>query len=109
MKTPGDPREVLTTTFHHPLRLAILASLRQVEAADFATLCETFDSTAPEMSRQLGLLEREGLIQMAKIKRDTRPISVVRLSPDGRAEFERYLTHLRRITEGAPLTQDGTL
>lgn len=97
-----DPRVALPVMFHNPSRLAILASLRPVQSADFSALRDAFDMTAAEMSRQLAILEREGLIEVLKSRRDRQTITQARLSPNGREAFERYLENLTRISKGMP-------
>lgn len=102
MTGPRDPRRDLPTLLHHPIRLAILASLRRVESADFATLRDRFDTTAAEMSRQLAILEADGLVELIKTRRARHAITQARLSEHGLTVFEEYLTSLRRISEGLP-------
>jgi DNA-binding transcriptional ArsR family regulator len=102
MTDSRDPRMDLPTSMHHPARLAILASLRHVESAEFGALKQAFAMSTPEMSRQLAILERDGLIEILKARRDRHAITQARLSEVGRTMFEEYLVNLRRISEGLP-------
>lgn len=95
-----DPRDVLPTVIHHPLRLAVLSSLRHVEAADFVSLRDAFATTSAEMSRQLGILESAGLVEVLKSRKDRQVVTQARLSDHGRTAFATYLEELRRISEG---------
>ncbi|MEU7150928.1 winged helix-turn-helix domain-containing protein [Streptomyces sp. NPDC045456] len=94
-----QPRDYLSTVLHSPLRLAILGSLRHVHNVAFADLQEALGLTAPELSRQLRILEDEDIVQVAKARENRRVRTYVRLSDTGRARFEEYLTHLRRVVQ----------
>ncbi|WP_265442864.1 transcriptional regulator [Flexivirga meconopsidis] len=92
-----DPRAALPSTLHSPVRLAILGSLRTVQQTEFAALQTTFEIPASELSRQLAILEREGLIELAKVRKGRRSVTLVRISDSGRQRFEDYLDALHRI------------
>ncbi|MEU1281142.1 transcriptional regulator [Streptomyces sp. NPDC005805] len=82
---------------HSPNRLAILGALRHVQQADFADLQGALGLSTPELSRQLGILEKDDLIEIAKFRERRHAVTRVRLSPAGRERFEEYLTELRCI------------
>ncbi|ARX84884.1 MULTISPECIES: transcriptional regulator [Streptomyces] len=94
------PRTRLLTVMHSPVRLAILGSLRHVQQVSFADLREALDLSAAELSRQLALLEKEELVEIAKLRERRRPVTQVRLSEPGRERFEEYLVHLRQVVQG---------
>ncbi|MYY80816.1 MULTISPECIES: transcriptional regulator [unclassified Streptomyces] len=98
--TAEQPRTHLTTVMHSPIRLAILGSLRHVQQVTFADLREALDLSAAELSRQLGILEQEGMVDIAKLRERRRPVTQVRLSDSGRERFEKYLTQLRLVVQG---------
>lgn len=93
----SHPRTRLPTVIHSPIRLAILGALRKVQIADFASLRDALDLTTAELSRQLGILEEAGLVEIAKVRRRRRYVTQVRLSEDGRERFEAYLSELRDL------------
>ncbi|WP_267245244.1 transcriptional regulator [Streptomyces sp. PR69] len=103
MTVVSQPRAALSTVIHSPIRLAILGALRQVELANFSDLREALELTPPELSRQLGILEKEGMVEIAKFRERRRTVTRVRLSDPGRERFEVYLNELRRIV-GSQIT-----
>lgn len=94
---PPQPRSRLTTVIHSPTRLAILGALRQIDQIDFSELRSALDLTTSELSRQLGILEKEDLVQIAKLRQRRHAVTRVRLSPQGRERFENYLADLRKV------------
>ncbi|EPH46320.1 transcriptional regulator [Streptomyces aurantiacus] len=96
----GHPRTHLVTVMHSPVRLAILGSLRHVQQVSFADLREALDLSAAELSRQLGILEKEELVEIAKLREQRRVVTQVRLSEPGRERFAEYLAHLRHVVQG---------
>ncbi|SFT98174.1 Winged helix DNA-binding domain-containing protein [Actinopolyspora lacussalsi subsp. righensis] len=100
MSTARDPREALPTILHSPVRLAILGALRHVQAADFGDLQRGLEITTAELSRQLGVLHREELIEIKKVQRHRHTITRARLSEQGRSRFEEYLAELHRVAFG---------
>ncbi|UFQ18712.1 MULTISPECIES: transcriptional regulator [Streptomyces] len=97
--THEQPRTRLVTVMHSPMRLAILGSLRHVQQVTFADLREALDLSAAELSRQLAILEKAELVEIAKLRELRRPVTQVRLSESGRERFEEYLRHLRQVVQ----------
>lgn len=91
------PHTRLDTVMHSPLRLAVLGVLRHVQQVNFADLRESLDLSVPELSRQLAILEKAGLVEIAKFREQRRAVTRVRLAPTGRERFEEYLVDLRRV------------
>jgi DNA-binding transcriptional ArsR family regulator len=93
----------------HPVRRSILARLAQGPAT-VQELSEPFDTSAPAISRHLGVLERAGLIKRGRDAQwrpctlDAAPLEQVSRWADDyrvfwerpRAELDVYLAHLRR-------------
>ncbi|NGO47624.1 transcriptional regulator [Streptomyces ureilyticus] len=50
-------------------------------------------------TRQLGILEREGLVEIAKFRERRHAATRVRLSPTGRDRFNDYLDGLRKVVQ----------
>ncbi|MGW0989591.1 winged helix-turn-helix domain-containing protein [Streptomyces sp. NPDC002486] len=96
---PAQPRTRLTTVMHSPTRLAILGALRHVQQINFADLQGSLELSTAELSRQLGILERESLVEIAKFRERRHAVTRVRLSPSGREQFEEYLQELRRVVQ----------
>ncbi|MEV8595456.1 transcriptional regulator [Streptomyces sp. NPDC052012] len=94
-----QPRTRLTTVMHSPTRLAILGVLRRVQQINFADLQSSLELTTSELSRQLGILEKENLVEIAKFRERRHAVTRVRLSPTGREQFEDYLDELRKVIQ----------
>ncbi|MFI9825453.1 transcriptional regulator [Streptomyces sp. NPDC052013] len=94
-----QPRTRLTTVMHSPTRLAILGVLRRVQQINFADLQSSLELTTSELSRQLGILEKENLVEIAKFRERRHAVTRVRLSPTGREQFEDYLDELRKVVQ----------
>ncbi|PRW62984.1 transcriptional regulator [Actinopolyspora mortivallis] len=85
---------------HSPVRLAILGALRRVQATEFGDLQQALGITTPELSRQLSVLQREGMIEIRKVQRHRHTVTQARLSEEGRSRFEDYLEQLHRLAFG---------
>ncbi|MEW2393634.1 transcriptional regulator [Streptomyces venezuelae] len=94
------PREALANLIHSPNRLAIIAVLNRVQHVAFAELRDSLHLTTPELSRQIAILEKEGMVEVAKLRVKRVPVTHVRLSDSGRERFTAYLADLRAIVEG---------
>ncbi|WP_267244440.1 transcriptional regulator [Streptomyces sp. PR69] len=84
---------------HSPTRLAILGALRRVQQINFADLQESLELSTSELSRQLGVLEKDDLVEIAKFRERRHAVTRVRLSPAGRERFEEYLEELRKVVQ----------
>ncbi|ARF74449.1 transcriptional regulator [Kitasatospora albolonga] len=96
---PRQPREALVNAIHSPTRLAILATLNRVQHVAFSDLRESLDLTAAELSRQIAILEKEELVDVAKLRVKRVTVTHVRISDTGRERFAAYLTSLRAIVD----------
>ncbi|MEU2856674.1 transcriptional regulator [Streptomyces syringium] len=95
-----SPREALVNVIHSPIRLAVLATLNRVQHVSFADLREHLHLTAAELSRQISILEREEMVEVAKLRVKRVAVTHVRISDTGRERFAAYLTNLRAIVDG---------
>ncbi|MFJ2743035.1 transcriptional regulator [Streptomyces sp. NPDC087440] len=92
-----QPREALVNVIHSPTRLAILATLNRIQHVAFADLRDSLHLTTPELSRQLAILEKEELVEVAKLRVKRVTVTHVRLSDSGRERFAAYLDSLYAI------------
>ncbi|MFF3272276.1 transcriptional regulator [Streptomyces chrestomyceticus] len=95
-----QPRDALVNVIHSPTRLAILATLNRVQHVAFADLRDNLHLSAPELSRQIAILEKEGMVEVAKLRVRRVAVTHVRLSDSGRERFAAYLGHLNAIVHG---------
>lgn len=82
---------------HAPARLAIVATLNAVEEADFRYLLNATGLTKGNLSTHLSKLEEAGYVQIEKTFRGKTPMTLLRLTPQGRAAFEAYRRNMLRF------------
>lgn len=87
----------LDRVIHEPARLMLMAMLSAVEQADFTFLMNQSGLTRGNLSTHLTKLEDAGYIEIHKGFRGKYPQTLVRLTADGRAAFDRYRGYMRRI------------
>jgi len=87
----------LDRIIHEPARLQIVALLAAVDEADFLYLCKETALTKGNLSSHLGKLEETSYVQIEKTFRGKIPLTVVRLTPKGRAAFQEYRRALNGI------------
>jgi DNA-binding transcriptional ArsR family regulator len=87
---------------HEPSRLTIVALLAAVREADFVWLLDESGLTKGNLSNHLAKLADAGYIDIEKTFRGRMPLTVLRLTRDGKGAFERY----RRTLNGV-LTKRG--
>jgi DNA-binding MarR family transcriptional regulator len=108
-KKKADPRvparfaySGLDRLIHERSRLSILTSLASHPQGlvfnDLKTLCALTDGN---LSRQLTLLSDAGLIEIWKGQRNNRPLTLVRLTAQGRKRFAEYLSVLESVLSDA--------
>ena len=93
----------LDRVIHEPSRLLLAAVLYPLEEADFLYLLTESQMTKGNLSTHLTRLEEAGYVQIEKGFRGKIPHTLVRLTREGRAAFERYRAELKKITS----TLDG--
>jgi DNA-binding MarR family transcriptional regulator len=75
---------------HEPARLIIVTILNAVESADFLFLQRETGLTKGNLSAHLAKLEAEGYISIEKTYNGKIPLTICRLTEDGRSAFGRY-------------------
>lgn len=81
---------------HEPARLVIVSLLAVVEKADFLYLQRESGLTKGNLSAHLSKLESGGYVQIEKTFRGKLPLTLVSLTPQGRAALEQYLAQMKR-------------
>ena len=82
---------------HAPTRLAIVSLLAASEWADFSFIRDAVELSDSALSKQLGVLEEAGYVEIRKAFVGKRPRTSARLSRAGRAAFERHVAALQQI------------
>jgi DNA-binding transcriptional ArsR family regulator len=102
--TPSAPfaYEGLDRVIHERARLGVLTSLmaqpKGVAFAELRTLCGLTDGN---LSRHLQVLQEAGLVEIAKGFERNRPLTVCRITEEGRTRFLRYLEVLEQVVRDA--------
>jgi len=82
---------------HEPARLMIVALLSAVAEADFQYLHRSTGLTKGNLSVHLSKLEGAGYIKIEKSFRGKYPLTICRLTKEGKETFDTY----RRVIKGA--------
>ena len=87
----------LNRVIHEPARLTIVAVLSNATEADFLYLLRETGLTKGNLSTHLLRLEKAGYVEIEKTFRGKVPLTIVRLSPEGRTAFEDYRKSMKDI------------
>lgn len=80
----------LDRVIHEPARLRIVALLSGAKEADFLFLQRETGLTKGNLSNHLAKLEEAAYVEIQKTFRGKIPLTIARLTPAGRAAFQRY-------------------
>ena len=105
-KTPGNEGrfayEGLDRVIHERARLSVLTSLitnpKGVPFNDLKQLCSLTDGN---LSRHLTVLEKSGMVEIAKGHDRNRPQTVCRITAAGRKRYLEYLSTLEQVVKDA--------
>ena len=86
---------------HGRLRLGIMAYLASAEVADFGELKARLQATDGNLSVHLRKLEEAGYVSIDKSFAGRKPLTRVRLTPQGRKAFVDYLEAMTRLVDAA--------
>ncbi len=101
MTAPPTAVPDLDRAIHEPARLAVVALLYVVEAADFTFIRQRTGLTAGNLSTHLTKLEAAGYLEIQKGFNERRPLTTLRLTPAGRSAFSGYAGEMRRFLDRA--------
>jgi DNA-binding MarR family transcriptional regulator len=87
---------------HEPARLAILANLFVVESADATYLLRQTELTWGNLSSHLDKLWQAGYVTVTKSFVDRRPMTMIELTPPGRAAFRSYRDQMMNALGSLP-------
>lgn len=90
----------LDQVVHAPLRLAVLSILSSLEKADFTYLRDRTSSTDGNIAAHLLKLEQAGYIRVEKSFLNRKPLSVYRITEEGRSALTRYIRNLKKLLGG---------
>jgi DNA-binding MarR family transcriptional regulator len=75
---------------HEPARLLLVALLAGVKEADFLWLQRESELTKGNLSSHLAKLEDAGYVGVEKTFKGKIPLTILRLTPQGRSAFDQY-------------------
>jgi DNA-binding transcriptional ArsR family regulator len=84
---------------HEPSRTVILAVLAAVESADFLYLQRETGLTKGNLSVHLSKLEEAGYVSIEKTYRGKIPMTLCRMTKNGRQAFETYRKQLKQFVD----------
>ena len=94
--------EGLDRVIHEHARLSVLTSLianpKGLTFNDLKQLCSLTDGN---LSRHLRVLENAGLIEIVKGHDKNRPLTICRITSNGRKRYLEYLTTLEQVVRDA--------
>jgi len=85
----------LDPLLHSQLRLAIVSLLVSVAEAEFTYIKEKTKATAGNLSVQIDKLKKAEYITVTKTFKENYPLTVCKITPKGRAAFEKYVNDLK--------------
>ena len=92
----------LDSLIHGPARLAIMANLYMLESADFTFLLNLTELTWGNLSTHVRKLEEGGYVLVEKGFEGRKPKTMLSLSPQGRAAFQRYREQMKEFFDELP-------
>ncbi len=101
MATPFEELAGLDRMVHEPGRLAIMTALSACKQADFLFLQNLTGLTKGNLSTHLTKLEEAGLLEIDKQFAGKKPVTMVRLSGQGRTAIEAYWRQLENLRDSA--------
>jgi DNA-binding transcriptional ArsR family regulator len=84
---------------HEPARLMIVAILSAVESADFLYLQRETGLTKGNLSSHLAKLEEAGYVEIEKTYRGKMPLTICRLTDNGKSAFTDYRKRLKKLVD----------
>lgn len=86
--------DALEEVIHGRIRLGVMAYLSQQPSASFAELAKALETTNGNLSIHLKKLEAAGYVGIDKQFVDSKPLTTVQMTPEGREAWQRYLDAL---------------
>jgi DNA-binding transcriptional ArsR family regulator len=87
----------LDRAIHEPARLLIVALLAGVKEADFLWVQRESALTKGNLSSHLAKLESAGYVEIEKTYRGKIPLTLLRLTRQGKTAFDAYKKDLNRL------------
>jgi DNA-binding MarR family transcriptional regulator len=95
--TQAHPRHELDQQLNSPVRLSIMAALAHVDDAEFQTLRDAVEVSDSVLSKQVGVLEAVGYVEVTKGYVGKRPRTWLKVTEQGREALSLHLTALHAL------------
>lgn len=82
---------------HEPARRVIMTILYATDTADFLYLLRETGLSKGNLSSHLSRLEAGGYVAIEKTFRGKLPLTICRMTDNGRASFRRYRDYLKKV------------
>jgi hypothetical protein len=82
---------------HEPARRVIMTILYAADSADFLYLLRETGLSKGNLSSPLAKLEAGGYVAIDKTFRGKVPLTICRMTDEGKASFRRYRDYLKRV------------
>jgi len=96
------PLSGIDPLIHAPARLMLLTQLYVLEAADATFLVNQTGLSWGNFSTHMGKLEQGGYVEVEKSFRGKKPLTMIRLTDDGRRAFQAYRASMQRALGELP-------
>ena len=94
---PAASPDAIDRVVHEPARLQMMGQLFVVESADFLFVMQQTGMTQGNLSSHMSKLEAAGYLEVQKTFVGRRPRTILRLTPQGRRAFKKYLSNMKRL------------
>jgi DNA-binding MarR family transcriptional regulator len=89
------------------LRLAIMSLLLSTDEAEFNSLKEQTGATSGNLSVQIDKLKKAGYIEVEKTFRNNYPLTLCRITAQGRRAFQQYIEDLKQYFDPKAVTRSS--
>lgn len=87
---------------HEPARLSIMTQLYVIESADFTFVMNQTGLTRGNLSSHMSKLEEAGYIDVEKKFVAKKPLTLMKLTDQGRKAFKHYVNSMKQIIDDMP-------
>ncbi|MDA3900994.1 MAG: transcriptional regulator [Spirochaetes bacterium] len=84
---------------HSPIRLSVMSLLASAEEAEFTYIRGEVGASDGNLTTHLRKLENEEYIEVEKIFRDRKPLTIYKITQKGIEALERYVEHLESLVK----------
>lgn len=87
----------IDTLLHSPIRLSVISLLMNYEEVEFTFIKKEVGATDGNLNTHLAKLEAAGYIEVWKIFKDKKPVTLHKISGKGIQAFQQYVASLETL------------